>query len=310
MQRSSTKAELNSSVWDRLYQRSHDRAKLLKTGDSGANKERFKRTTLWDPEPEKAPTARPQTATTTPAGTVTTPSKVTTCRRATFGQHNQSKVPLAYEENKREKTPPRQVVSSPIKHDDAGTPEKAFGKINTRIKTFAQKYSSGFSLGDSQKPDEGVNTRIKTYQGKKNASQFALEHKGAPAEALPQRASPAKARDNRDFIGSASTLPGSRAPKVEEKPLSTYVSHSQYTAAKAGFDMPSKPATVADMPVEKAGAAGAKEGAASKRLSKGVDQEKRTMIFGSGEKQERRLTESRGKCPEGVRNQFASSIIF
>ena len=58
---------------------------------------------------------------------------------------------------------------------------------------------------------------------------------------------------------------------------------------------------------EKAIAAGA---ASAKRLSKGVDQDKRTMIYGSGEKQERRLTESRGIRPEGVRNQFASSIVF
>ena len=63
----------------------------------------------------------------------------------------------------------------------------------------------------------------------------------------------------------------------------------------------------AELHHEKAPAAGAASG---KRLSKGVDQDKHAMIYGSGEKQERRLTESRGIRPEGVRNQFASSIVF
>ena len=41
---------------------------------------------------------------------------------------------------------------------------------STRIKTFEQKYRSGFQFNESQKPDEAVNTRIKTFQGKKNES--------------------------------------------------------------------------------------------------------------------------------------------
>ena len=64
--RSNTKEELSTSVWDRLYKTSQDRRSLLKTGESAANQQRFKRTSLWGDAPDSPKKAeqasRPQTA--------------------------------------------------------------------------------------------------------------------------------------------------------------------------------------------------------------------------------------------------------
>lgn len=110
---------------------------------------------------------------------------------------------------------------------------------STRIKTFEQKYRSGFQFNESQKPDEAVNTRIKTFQGKKNESQFALEHKGSQAETV-DRAPSTKIKNIRDFGSSVGILPGARqepaaGPAKASRPTSSHASHSQYTAEKSGY---------------------------------------------------------------------------
>ena len=171
MARSNTKGDLSTSVWDRLYMQSSDRRQLLGNGSSAANQQRFQRTTLWDAEePEKAPAARPQTVTVhqeygAGAG-ASTPNK--SSGRTTYSQHNKSKLSLAYEDGAFEKTPPPRrtpAVSSPITLDEGPTSGKAQAPVSTRIKTFEQKYRSGFQLDDSRKPEEVVNTRIKTFKG-------------------------------------------------------------------------------------------------------------------------------------------------
>ena len=181
--------------------------------------------------------------------------------------------------------------------------------MSTRIKTFEQKYRSGFQFDESQKADEGVNTRIKTFHGKKNASQFALEHQGAHSEAQAvDRSQSTKIKNIRDFGSSVGTLPGAHQESAE-RPQTAYASHSQYTAEKSGYQVPTKQAAAYYEMGAPAGRTQEGAGSAQRRASRGVDSEKRGMIFG-GTTQEKKMTESLGTRPQGVRNLFASSIVF